>query len=68
VGDKEISEDTDASRFLFKVLRERLHGKATIEDVGLEESQEFSLSPEVVNALKQIHLSYRDHEDLSVIC
>lgn len=68
VGDKEISEDTDASRFMFKVLRERLRGKATKEDGGLEESQEFSLSPDVVNALKQIHLSYRDHDDLSVIC
>ena len=68
VGDKEISEDTDASRFLFKVLRERLRGKPTKDDAGLEENQEFSLSPEVVIALKQIHLSYRDHEDLSVIC
>ena len=68
VGDKEISEDTDASRFLFKVLRDRLRAKAPKEDAGLAETQEFSLSPEVVKALKQIHLSYRDHEDLSVIC
>jgi hypothetical protein len=68
VGDKEIAEDTDASRFLFKVLRDRLRAKAPKEDAGLEETQEFSLSPEVVKALKQIHLSYRDHEDLSVIC
>lgn len=68
MGDKEICDDTDASRFLFKVLRERLHVKPAKEDAGLEESQEFGLSPEVVHVLKQIHLSYRDHDDLSVIC
>ncbi len=38
VGDKEICDDTDASRFLFKVLRERLRVKPNKEDTGLKES------------------------------
>jgi hypothetical protein len=50
IGNKEISENTDATRFLYKILRDRLRNNSKNEG-SIEETQEFSLSAEVVHAL-----------------
>ena len=65
IGNKDISEDTDASRFLFKILRDRLRNTKISDEDGnddMGQTQEFSLSAEVVHALNQIYLSYQEHE------